>query len=52
MEQITIKLIITNPKLNLEKNSTQLSFKKSLKFKNSEIIIFQPDFPVYWNVII
>ena len=46
------KINYNKSKIKLRKNSTQLSFKKSLKFKNSEIIIFQPDFPVYWNVII
>ncbi|MDA7546220.1 dihydroorotase [Alphaproteobacteria bacterium] len=39
-------------KIKLRKSKQPLSFKKSLKFSNREIIIFQPDFSVFWEVII
>ena len=38
-------------KIKLKKSKQPLSFKKSLKFSNREIIIFEPDFPVFWKVI-
>jgi dihydroorotase len=37
-------------KIKLEKFKKPISFKHSLKIKNSEIIIFQPNFPVFWKV--
>ena len=45
-----------NLKVNLEKiklikSDKPIQFKKSLKFKNDEIIIFKPDFPVFWKII-
>ena len=46
------KIEVNKSKITLKKNLKPLSLKKSLKVKNSEIIIFQPDFPVYWDVIV
>ena len=46
------KIEFNKSKITLKKNLKPLSLKKSLKVKNSEIIIFQPDFPVYWDVIV
>ena len=38
-------------KIKLRKLAKPLSFIKSLKFGNKEIIIFQPDFSVFWEVL-
>jgi dihydroorotase len=37
-------------KLKLKKLKHPLNFKKYLKIGNNEIIIFEPDFPVFWEV--
>jgi dihydroorotase len=42
---------INKEKIKLIKSRTPLSFKKSLKFDNNQIIIFEPDFQVFWKVI-
>ena len=36
--------------LKLKKLNKPLSFRKSLKVGNKEIKIFEPDFPVFWDV--
>ncbi len=41
---------INNEKIKLKKLKKPLEFRKSLKVGNKEIIIFKPDFPVYWEV--
>ena len=41
---------INKEKIKLIKSSKPISFKKSLKFNLDQIIIFEPDFPVYWEV--
>lgn len=41
---------INHDKIKLKKLNTPLSLKKSLKFGDKEIVIFQPDFPVFWEV--
>ena len=42
---------INKEKIKLKKSHTPVSFKNSLKFGNKEIIIFEPDFPVFWEVL-
>jgi len=37
-------------KIKLRKLSKPLSFENSIKFGDKEIMIFQPDFPVFWEV--
>ena len=44
------KISKNKSKIMLKKKNRALTFKNSLSVKNSEIIIFQPDFPVYWDV--
>ena len=44
-------LSINKEKLKLVKSEIPISFRKSIKFNNDEIIIFEPDFPIYWEVI-
>ena len=44
------KCEINKEKIKLRKSNMPLSFKNSLKFGNKEIIIFEPDFPVFWKV--
>ena len=41
---------VNKEKLKLIKLNQPISFKKSLNFNNDEIIIFEPDFPVFWKV--
>jgi len=41
---------INKEKLKLIKLSQPISFKKSINFNSNEIIIFEPDFPVFWKV--
>ena len=41
---------INKRKIKLNKSTTPILFDKSLKFGKQEIIIFEPDFPVYWMV--
>ena len=41
---------INKEKIKLKKLNNPLFFKKSLKIGDDEIIIFQPDFPVFWEV--
>ncbi len=43
------QLPLNKNKILLKKNSKPVSFKNSLKVGSSEIIVFQPDFPVYWS---
>ena len=38
-------------KIKIRKSNTPLLFKNSLKFGNKEVIIFKPDFPVFWEVL-
>ena len=42
---------INKEKIKLRKSHIPVSFKNSLKFGNKEIIIFEPDFPVFWEVL-
>ena len=37
-------------KIKLKKLNDPLCFKKYLKIGNNEIIIFEPDFPIFWEV--
>ena len=39
-------------KILLKKKSVPLTLENSLKVGNSEIMIFQPNFPIYWDVMI
>ena len=41
---------INKEKIILKKLKKPLSFKKYLKIDNNKIIIFEPDFPVFWEV--
>ena len=41
---------ISKEKIKLTKSKNPVNFKKSLKLKGKEIIIFEPDFPVFWEV--
>ena len=41
---------INHEKIKLRKLSKPLLFENSIKFGDKEIIIFQPDFPVFWEV--
>ena len=41
---------INEEKIKLKKSIKPLSQTKSLKFKNKEIVIFEPDFPLFWEV--
>ena len=43
-------LKVNSEKIKLMKSNKAIKFKKSLKFYNDEIIIFEPDFPVFWEV--
>ena len=38
-------------KIKLIKSETPTTLKSSIKVENEEIIIFKPDFPVFWKVI-
>ncbi len=38
-------------KIKLIKSETPITLKSSIKVENEEIIIFKPDFPVFWKVI-
>ena len=42
---------INKEKIKLKKSKTPLLFKNSLTFGNKEIIIFQPDFSLFWEVL-
>ncbi len=44
------KLRINNEKINMIKSEKPLSLKKSLNFDGNEIIMFEPDFPIFWSV--
>ena len=41
---------INKEKIKLTKSENPVNFKKALKIKGKEIIIFEPDFPVFWKV--
>ena len=41
---------INHEKIKLKKSNKPLKFKKYLKVGNKEVIIFQPNFPVFWEV--
>ena len=41
---------VNKEKLKLVKSNQPISFKKSINFNGNEIIIFEPDFPVFWEV--
>ena len=41
---------INSEKLKLVKSENPISFRTSLKFNEDEIVIFKPDFPVFWEV--
>ena len=41
---------INEDKIKLSKSKNNISFIKSLKLKEQEISIFEPDFPVFWEV--
>ena len=41
---------INSEKLKLVKSKKPISFRTSLKFNGDEIIIFKPDFPIFWEV--
>ena len=43
-------LSLNKEKINLKKLKNPLNFNKVLKVKNNEIVIFEPNFPVYWYV--
>ena len=43
-------LKINTEKIILAKSEKPIEFKKSIKFLNEEIVIFEPDFPIYWEV--
>ena len=43
-------LEINNEKIKLKKNMKPLKFKQSIHFGDSEIIVFQPDFHLHWEV--
>ena len=43
-------LSINKEKIKIIKLKNPISFKKSLKIYRNEIIIFEPDFPVYWEI--
>ena len=40
---------INKEKIKITKTKNPLSFQHSLNVKNEEVIIFQPDFPVFWE---
>jgi dihydroorotase len=42
---------INKEKIKLIKLSKSITFKKCLNFKNNKIVIFEPDFPIYWKVL-
>ena len=44
-------VIKNKSKIILKKRSEPIEFKESLKVKNSKIIIFKPNFEVYWDVL-
>ena len=44
--------IVNKEKIKLRKLKKPLLFNKTLKYQNNEIIIFAPDFPVFWEVYI
>ena len=37
-------------KIKLVKSNEPIELKSSLKYNNNEIVIFRPDFPIFWNV--
>ena len=39
-----------NTKIKLIKNQNPIKFKNKIDVKNDTIVIFKPDFPVYWEV--
>ncbi len=41
---------VNKERLKLKKLKSPLSSKKYLKVGNNKIIIFEPDFPVFWEV--
>ena len=43
-------LKINKNKIKLVKKTTPLKFKKSISLKNQEIIIFNPEFSVFWEI--
>ena len=45
-------LELNKEKIKIKKLSKPLSFKKSLKFEGGEIIIFNPEIPIFWKVVV
>ena len=43
-------LKLNETRIRLKKSSKRLVFKKFLNVNGEKIIVFEPDFPVYWNV--
>ncbi len=46
------KVVENKRKIILKKQSKPLILRNNLKVGNSEVIIFQPNFPIYWNVAV
>ena len=42
---------VNSKKIKLVKSNKPLLFRKYLKFKGDRIVIFEPDFPVFWEPV-
>ena len=45
------KINVNKQKIKMIKKNKQLKFQKKLEFHGKQIIIFTPDFPVYWDIV-
>ena len=43
-------LKINEEKINIIKKELPITFKDSIRFKNKEVVIFNPDFDIFWEV--
>ena len=40
-----------NSKITIVKNELPIKFAETLKFQNENIVIFKPNFPLFWEVV-